>query len=179
MSRKIEWDAGTVQATKERASAVAWAFHRLGRKAWVGKNVTQAITDYLVENGYNVDRSKVRSVMIKLVRENYAYERHSENKRSIVEFGFLPDVDLSGHGLPKKEATKMTTNQGVKELEKIKATVHDQSVPHALPPIPAMPEPEPYLLEKLNKLLRNWAGKDPESYAGWVDQAVDSLETNT
>jgi hypothetical protein len=172
MTRKIEWEPGIYQATKERASAIAWASNRRGSRVWIGKNVTNEITTYLQEHGYQTSHNKILGVMKKLADTNYAYIRHSDNKRSVKEFGFLPDMDLTGHSLPERKTVV---------LQEPQAHIYDATQPHppTLPPIPAAPEPPLYRLDELEKQLKLWAEKDHETYAGWIDAAIESLRHNT
>jgi len=164
--RKIEWEPKTYTSVKERASAIAWATNRRGSRVWVGKNVTQQITDYLHEHGYKVDRSRVLMVMKRLAADRYAYIRMGDGDRSVAEWGFMPDVELSGHGLPEKEGLPEAADPG-------KASIL------TLPPIPAAPDAPLYRMDELEKHLQNWAEKDHETYAGWIDAAIESLRHNT
>lgn len=173
--RKIEWESGTTGAIKERASALAWASNRRGNRVWVGKNVTQMITDYLVQHGYQVDRGRVINIMKRLADENYAYLRYSDAKKRVLEWGFMPDVELTGHFLPLS-----TTRKNEETTQQIQEPISPGGTnTFVLPPIPAAKEPPLYRLDELEKLLRAWSEKDHETYATWIDAAIESLQANT
>lgn len=178
--RTIELPPKSYRSTKERASALAWATLRRGGGPWVGTNVTHDITMYLGQHGYVVAKDRMINTMRTLSEQNFAYLRYDGGGHRVLEFGFLPDVDLTGHGLPKKEATKMSTSEGVTTLEKVKNGEDKLVIQNpVLPPIPALPKAPLYRLDELSKLLENWAEKDHETYATWVDTSIESLRENT
>lgn len=172
--RKIEWEPGTYNTTKDRASAIAWAMNRRGVKTWTGKNVTGAIATYLGEHGYVVQGSRLLDVMKKLVAENYAFMHYKDGGRAVKEFGFMPDVDLSGHKLPARAETLSGKPTGLSEMNDA-----GKAGTFVMPPIPAAGEAPLYRLDELEKLLKSWSEKDHETFATWIDAAVESLQANT
>lgn len=178
--RRIEWEPGIYTATKERASALAWATNRRGRNPWVGKNVTSDILAYLADHGYVVDsRYKLLTTMKSLVNRNYAYIHFADGGKKVKEFGFFPDVDLNGHGLPEKaKKPEPVANPHIDKVVEDAQPVKGYAGPAMMPPLPAAPEPPIYRLDELVKNLKKWHEGNPETFASWIDAAIESLQEN-
>jgi hypothetical protein len=174
--RKIEFIPGMTESMKERVSAIAWATNHRGRNSWQSKNVTVTIAEYLNDHGYEVKRSLIQSALKAIEHYGWGWKRAGQNLTGqrggnrIIEFGFHPDIDLTGHGLPESVGVKAPapSDPAIHSTDKL-----FEDTP--FPPLPAAPEPPIYRLDELSKLLKEWSEKDQETYANWVDQAVENL----
>lgn len=173
--RKLEFTSKTTRSVRGRAETIAWATERTGvnGKVWVGSNVTRDINDYLTAHDIHVDARAVHWTMKRLVDEGLAYIKYNDGGNLVVEFGFMADVDISGH----KPPTRLhDPSVGRAQVEEVRARVDARAGAIGLPPLPAAPEKPIYRLGELEKLLRIWAEVYPELYAGWVDAAIENLE---
>lgn len=199
--RKLEFPTGTRPATKARVSAVAWATNRRGRVPWKSSNVTTQISEYLAECGYVITTLDIAYVMKWVEDHKYGYRRSKPGGKRTLEFGFLKDVELTGHspdGLEKivkpghvlapppstaaqptvtptpavlSNGLTPTTQSGHVAVMERPAAKVEIDVP-----LPGAPEHAPiYRIGELTELLNRWADMDPDAYAGWVDRALAQL----
>lgn len=181
--RTLEMPVGTYTQTKERVAALAWATNRRGRAPWKGVNVTRTIWQYLQEHGYTeVAPPEVMRAMRKIQETGFGYIKYDEGEHRVLEFGFFPDVDLTGFSLPKRSNGTQKKVEEVSPAEIVKEEVIVSSgAPKTFipPPIPAAPKILPYRLIDLTSRLEAWFEADPENYSNWVDSAIESLDANT
>lgn len=176
--RQIEFRPGTHPSTMERIAAIAWATNRRGRVGWRGKNALGQLRDYLAGHNYHIGMPELNQAIAVLVKEGYAEKRTGDHEKRTAYFNFLPDVQLTGFSLPEDptpargQVREPVQSQNGSHVEKEVAVA-------TLPPIPALPEPPVYRFDELELLLKAWSKKDPESYATWIDAAIESLQVNT
>jgi hypothetical protein len=191
--REISLQGRTNKTTREMVEAIAWATNRRGRNPWKSSDnasVVTVIQEYLHEHnvsligGTDKQSARTKYALNRLVAEGYAYSKFKgeDASKRMVEFGFHPDVNLTGY-TPKFKAVPLIADVGA-DIGPITPTPVDADRkyqvlinpnPPPIVPLPPIIIPR-YKEDEIEALLDKWAQKDSEAYADWADKLIATLK---